>query len=431
MAKLYRSEDDAPIVESPVTDDNGQVVPAVATTEPDMPPAPQTETIADVESTREADTDTELTSYFHMEGEEAAAPAEDPSAAPEAAPAEAPMDAPAETQAADAAPAEAPAAAPAEMPAAPAEAPIADVPAAAPMVPPQPEAEVAPMVPQEGEVPPAAPVAPEVEAPTAPAEEPVADAPVQRFRQEEGEEISVVATPEPRMPAEGETDECPETGDEYVTKDIKEPINPVIEQEDDVVVDDASSDSDNAGGTEPVETGKTDDTVALEPEISEDQQEAEAEAEMLFRQAFRMEDEEAVSSDNGDQDVDVHVEVRKDDGDEHEVEGPGDTPVEQRFGFRQDGDKLPPPPKEIVVGNGPTVPGKKSNEKLPAAPPDKGSPVLEDGINNENIVDKLAGGETSDETVDNIVPDPVDPNAGNPDPEQMFSSFMQDGGSWL
>ena len=395
MAKLYRSEDEAPIVESPVVEDEGQVIPAVATTEPDMPPAPQTETIADVESTREADTDPELTSYFHMEGEEAApVPAEEPAAPADAAPAEAPaapMDAPAEVPAADAAPA----VAPAEAPMAPAEAPIADVPAAAPMVPPQPETEAAPMVPQEGEVPPAAPVAPEVEAPTAPAEEPVADAPVQRFRQEEGEEISVVSTPEPRMPVEGETAECPETGDEYVTKDIKEPINPVIEQEDELVVDDdAAEDNDTAGGTEPVETGKTDDIVALEPEDSEDQQEAEAEAEMMFRQAFRMEEEEAITSDNGDQDVDVHVEVRKDDGDEHEVDEPGDAPVEQRF--RQEEGEDP-----VTVETAADV--AKIDEPKPAD-------------------DKIA---------DAIVPDPIDPNAGNPDPEQMFSSFMQDGGSWM
>ena len=395
MAKLYRSEDEAPIVESPVVEDEGQVIPAVATTEPDMPPAPQTETIADVESTREADTDPELTSYFHMEGEEAApVPAEEPAAPADAAPAEAPaapMDAPAEVPAADAAPA----VAPAEAPMAPAEAPIADVPAAAPMVPPQPETEAAPMVPQEGEVPPAAPVAPEVEAPTAPAEEPVADAPVQRFRQEEGEEISVVSTPEPRMPVEGETAECPETGDEYVTKDIKEPINPVIEQEDELVVDDdAAEDNDTAGGTEPVETGKTDDIVALEPEDSEDQQEAEAEAEMMFRQAFRMEEEEAITSDNGDQDVDVHVEVRKDDGDEHEVDEPGDAPVEQRF--RQEEGEDP-----VTVET--AADGAKIDEPKPAD-------------------DKIA---------DAIVPDPIDPNAGNPDPEQMFSSFMQDGGSWM
>lgn len=395
MAKHYRSEDEAPIVESPVVEDEGQVIPAVATTEPDMPPAPQTETIADVESTREADTDPELTSYFHMEGEEAApAPAEDPAAPADAAPAEAPaapMDAPAEVPAADAAPA----VAPAEAPMAPAEAPIADVPAAAPMVPPQPETEAAPMVPQEGEVPPAAPVAPEVEAPTAPAEEPVEDAPVQHFRQEEGEEISVVATPEPRMPVEGETAECPETGDEYVTKDIKEPINPVIEQEDELVVDDdAAEDNDTAGGTEPVETGKTDDIVALEPEDSEDQQEAEAEAEMMFRQAFRMEEEEAITSDNGDQDVDVHVEVRKDDGDEHEVDEPGDAPVEQRF--RQEEGEDP-----VTVETAADV--AKIDEPKPA----------------------------DDEIADAIVPDPIDPNAGNPDPEQMFSSFMQDGGSWM
>lgn len=395
MAKHYRSEDEAPIVESPVVEDEGQVIPAVATTEPDMPPAPQTETIADVESTREADTDPELTSYFHMEGEEAApAPAEEPAAPADAAPAEAPaapMDAPAEVPAADAAPA----VAPAEAPMAPAEAPIADVPAAAPMVPPQPETEAAPMVPQEGEVPPVAPVAPEVEAPTAPAEEPVEDAPVQHFRQEEGEEISVVATPEPRMPVEGETAECPETGDEYVTKDIKEPINPVIEQEDELVVDDdAAEDNDTAGGTEPVETGKTDDIVALEPEDSEDQQEAEAEAEMMFRQAFRMEEEEAITSDNGDQDVDVHVEVRKDDGDEHEVDEPGDAPVEQRF--RQEEGEDP-----VTVETAADV--AKIDEPKPA----------------------------DDEIADAIVPDPIDPNAGNPDPEQMFSSFMQDGGSWM
>ena len=399
MAKLYRSEDEAPIVESPVVEDEGQVIPAVATTEPDMPPAPQTETIADVESTREADTDPELTGYFHMEGEEAApAPAEEPAAPAEAAPAEAPaapMDAPAEVPAADAAPA----VAPAEAPMAPAEAPIADVPAAAPMVPPQPETEAAPMVPQEGEVPPAAPVAPEVEAPTAPAEEPVADAPVQRFRQEEGEEISVVSTPEPRMPVEGETAECPETGDEYVTKDIKEPINPVIEQEDEIAVDDdAAEDNDTAGGTEPVETGKTDDIVALEPEDSEGQQEAEAEAEMMFRQAFRMEEEEAVASDNGDQDVDVHVEVRKDDGDAHEVEEPGDAPVKQCF--RQEEGEDP-----VTVETAADV--AKIDDPKPAD-------------------DKIA---------DAIVPDPIGPNAGNPDPEQdpeqMFSSFMQDGGSWM
>lgn len=396
MAKYYRSEDEAPIVESPVADEEGQVIAATATTEPDLPPAGPVEPIAEVESTREPETDPTVPEQrFRQEGEEIeAAPA--PEAPAEEAPA-APMDAPAEVPAADAAPAEAPVApAPEGVPAAPAEAPIADVPAAAPMVPPQPEAEVAPVAPAEGEAAPAAPVAPEVEAPTAPVDQPVEDAPVQcgknGFKQEDGEEMSVVETPEPRMPADTESETCPETGDEYVTKDVKEPINPVIEQEDEI------SESDDAGGTVPDEEGKTDDITIVEPETAESEQDVEEEIEqatMGFRQAFHMEDDATeipaeVESDNGDQDVNVQVEVRKDDGDAHE-----DTP-EQRFGFRQEGEEAP----EVV----------------------------------ETVADvnKVETGEDAEgETIDAVIPDPIDPNAGNPDPDQCFRSFMQEGGGWM
>ena len=403
MAKYYRSEDEAPIVESPVTDDEGQVIAATATTEPDLPPAGPTEPISDVESTREPEADPTVPEQrFRQEGEEVeAAPA--PEAPAEAPAAPAPMDAPAEVPAADAAPAEAPVApAPEGVPAAPADAPVADVPAAAPMVPPQPEAEVAPVAPAEGEVAPAAPVAPEVEAPTAPVDQPVEDAPVQcgggkgskGFKQEDGEEISAVSTEEPRMPVETEVATCPETGDEYVDKNIKEPINPVIEQEDPITGDES------VDPTEPEETGKTDDITAIEPETSETEDQAEAEVEnatMSFRQAFHMENEAEVEA--GDQDVNatVNVNVRKDDGDEHaddtaetgtEVSDNGDQSPEQRF--RQEGEEIGVPAE--------TVETVADLEK----PVDDGQAAAE-------IVE---GGEEGS-------------------PEQCFHSFMQEGGSWM
>lgn len=397
MAKYYRSEDEAPIVESPVADEEGQVIAATATTEPDLPPAGPVEPIAEVESTREPEADPTVPEQrFRQEGEEV-------EAAPEAAPAEAPMDAPAEVPAADAAPAEAPMApeaapAPEGVPAAPADAPVADVPAAAPMVPPQPETEVAPMAPEAA--PEAAPVAPEVEAPTAPAEEPVEDAPVQHFRQEEGEEISVVATEDPRMPADTESETCPESGDECVTKDIKEPINPVIEQEDELAADpsedEALKEGEEAGGTEPAEVETHNDITAIEPEAAEDQEAAENEVEeatMRFSQAFHMEDDATeipVESDNGDQDVNVQVEVRKDDGDAHE-----DAPV-QRFGFRQEGEEAP----EVV-----------------------------ETVSDVTKVDTEQPAE--DDIADAVVPDPIDPDAGNPDPDQCFSSMFNMGGEWM
>ena len=419
MAKYYRSEDEAPIVESPVTDDEGQVIAATATTEPDLPPAGPTEPISDVESTREPEADPTVPEQrFRQEGEEVeAAPA--PEAPADAPAAPAPMDAPAEVPAADAAPAEAPVApAPEGVPAAPADAPVADVPTAAPMVPPQPEAEVAPVAPAEGEVAPAAPVAPEVEAPTAPVDQPVEDAPVQcgggkggkGFKQEDGEEISAVSTPEPRMPADTESETCPETGNEYVTKDVNEPINPVIEQEDDLATDDdANNEGDEAGGTEPAEAGKTDDITIIEPDAAEQQEDAENEideATMSFRQAFRMEGEAEVEA--GDQDVNatVNVNVRKDDGDEHaddtaetgtEVSDNGDQTPSQRF--RQEGEE---------------------------------STVAPETVETVADVTKVETGEApEDKVVDAVVPDPIDPNAGNPDPEQMFNSFMQEGGQWL
>lgn len=414
MAKHYRSEDEAPIVESPVVDDEGQVIAATATTEPDLPPAGPIEPISDVESTREPEADPTVSEQrFRQEGEEVeAAPA--PEAPAEAPATSAPIDAPAEVPAADAAPAEAPVApAPEGVPAAPADAPVADVPAAAPMVPPQPEAEVAPVAPAEGEVAPAAPIAPEVESPTAPVEPQVDNSQVQcggkrGFKQEDGEEISVVETPEPTMPANTESETCPETGDEYVTKDVNEPINPVIFQ-DDEIADDANNEGDEAGGTVPAETGKTDDITALEPEVAEDQQEAEAEideATMSFRQAFRMEGEAEVEA--GDQDVNatVNVNVRKDDGDEHaddtaetgtEVSDNGDQAPEQFF--RQEGEETAVAPETV-----------------------------------ETVADvtKVETGEApEDKVIDAAVPDPVDPNAGNPDPEPCFQSFMQEGGSWM
>lgn len=417
MAKYYRSEDEAPIVESPVTDDEGQVIAATATTEPDLPPAGPIEPISDVESTREPEADPTVPEQrFRQEGEEVeAAPAPE---APAEAPAEpAPMDAPAEVPAADAAPAEAPVApAPEGVPAAPADAPVADVPAAAPMVPPQPEAEVVPVAPAEGEVAPAAPVAPEVEAPTAPVDQPVEDAPVQcsggkggkGFKQEDGEEISVVETPEPTMPADTESETCPETGNEYVTKDVNEPINPVISQ-DDEIADDANNEGDEAGGTVPAETGKTDDITAIEPDAAETQDEAIAEvdeATMSFRQAFRMEGEAEVEA--GDQDVNatVNVNVRKDDGDEH-----ADDTAETGTEVSDNGDQTP------------TQYFRQEGEETAVAP---------ETVETVADVTKVETGEApEDKVVDAAVPDPIDPNAGNPDPEQCFQSFMQEGGSWL
>jgi len=218
-----------------------------------------------------------------------------------------------------------------------------------------------------------------------------------------------VETPEPTMPAETESETCPETGNEYVTKDVNEPINPVISQADEIAADDdANNEGDEAGGTEPAETGKTDDITVIEPDASEQQDEAEAEidaATMSFRQAFRMEGEAEVEA--GDQDVNatVNVNVRKDDGDEHaddtaetgtEVSDNGDQNPAQFF--RQEGDEAAAP--EIV-----------------------------ETVADVNKVE--TGDDAEDKAVDNAVPDPIDPNAGNPDPEQCFQSFMQEGGQWM
>lgn len=392
----YVSEDDAPIVETPIESGEGEVITAVSGTEPDMPAQDHDEAIADVTSTRDGDiapadapAPEQRFRFRQEEGEVAevpAAPAEVPAEAP-VAPAEAPaapMDAPAAMPAADGVPAEAPAA--------PAEAPIADVPAAAPMVAPQPEADVAPMVPQEGgEVPAATPVAPEVEAPTAPAEAPVENAPSacgkKGFRQEDGEPMHVTDT-EPRMPAEAENEVCPETGEEYETKNVNEPINPVIEQ-DDELSDDSNLESPDE--TEPVETEKTNDETVLDPEFAEDQEAAEAEVEQLFRMGYRMEDEAEISTDSeGGQDVDINVQVRKDDGDAHEAD---ETEVEEapEQRFRQEGDEI-----ETVA----------------------------------DVVDAPSTEPVPDDVVDDVVPTP-DPNAGNPDPDQSFNSFMMDGGDWM
>lgn len=393
----YVSEDDAPIVETPIEGGEGEVITAVNGTEPDMPAQDHDEAIADVTSTRDGDIAPEAAPvpeqrfrFRQEEGEVTEVPAEAPAAAPAApaeapvAPAEAPaapMDAPAEAPAADGIPADAPAA------------PIADVPAAAPMVAPQPEADVAPMVPQEGEVPAAAPVAPEVEAPTAPVEAPVENAPAacgkKGFRQEDGEPIHVTDT-EPRMPAESESETCPETGNEYETKNVNEPINPVIEQEDELA-DEENLDSPDE--TEPVEIEKTNDETVLDPEFAEDQEAAETEIEQLFRMGYRMEDEAEVSTDSeGGQDVDINVQVRKDDGDAHEADETEVEPApEQRFRQEDEGEKI-----ETVA----------------------------------DVVDAPSTEPVPDDVVDAAVPTP-DPNAGNPDPEQSFTSFMMDGGAWM
>ena len=346
-----------------------------------MPPTTPLEPVNDVESTRAPEADPTVPEQrfrFRSEGEEVEAPAAPAESAPEA-PA-APMDAPA-APAADASPADAPAA-----PAAPAVVP-ADVPAAAPMAEPQPDAEVAPAAPAEG-VAPAAPVAPEVAAtpevgavepaPAAPAEEAPVDnaAPQARFKQE-GEEITI-QTEEPRTPPEVETAECPETGDEYVDKNIKEPINPVIEQEDGLA-------------EEPTH----DDVTAITPETAEDD-EALAEID----QCMRMEDEAEVEA--GDQDVNatVNVNVRKDDGDEH-AEDTAETGAE----VSDDGDQAP----EQCGGS----------KKL----------FKSEGDQIETVADIVDAPPAED-----VVPVP-DPNAGSPDasgdPNQMFGQWMQEGGDWL
>ena len=102
----------------------------------------------------------------------------------------------------------------------------------------------------------------------------------------------------------------------------------------------------------------------------------------------------------------VNVNVRKDDGDDHaddsadagaEVSDNGDqTPAQF---FRQEGAETAVAPKTV-----------------------------------ETVADvtKVETGEApEDKVIDAAVPDPVDPNAGNPDPEQCFQSFMQEGGSWM
>ena len=362
MAKYYRSEDDEKelLVESPETPEipgegnasgnDGEPIPAVATPGPSEPPPPEIETIADINRAGDEPEESKFEEFFRMEGDENQAPVEEP-----VAPAEAPV-------------------APAEAPVAPAEgeAPVVGVPAAEPMADPsapQPETEVttgAPAMPPAEDGAPAAPAADTapaeanlapVENPNEPVEEPVNNAPVARFRQEDGDAISVVETPEPTEPAKTETETCPETGDECVTKDVNEPINPVISQEDPITADDDSNiENVEAGGTEPITTGKTDNTTIIDPaeggETEEDVLDEVTGGTMCFRQLFHMGDDSSpvpesdddnidtgndeVSSDNGDQDVNVHVEVRKDDGDEHEIgENEGDTPVEQMFGFNQ------------------------------------------------------------------------------------------------
>lgn len=388
----YRSEDEDVIVENPAAGE-GEEISAVPTAEPDMPPTSTPDPVNPVESTRAPEADPTVPEQrfrFRSEGEEVEAPAA-PADAP-AAPA-APMDAPA-APAADAAPADAPAA-----PAAPAVVP-ADVPAAAPMAEPQPDAEVAPAAPAEG-VAPAAPVAPEVAAtpevgavepaPAAPAEEAPVDnaAPQARFKQE-GEEISVVATPDPRTPAETETATCPETGDQCVDKDIKEPINPVIEQEDELA-EDVSTEA-----PAPAEEPTKDDITAITPETAEDDDAAIAEID----QCMRMEDEAEVEA--GDQDVNatVNVNVRKDDGDEH-AEDTAETGAE----VSDDGDQAP----EQCGGS----------KKL----------FKSEGDQIETVADIVDAPPAED-----VVPVP-DPNAGSPDasgdPDQVFGQFMQEGGDWL
>lgn len=386
----FHSEDDELIVNP--AEGEGEAISAVPTTEPDLPPTTPTEPIADVESTRAADP-TVPEQRFRSEGEAVEpAPAEEAPAAP--------MDAPAEVPAADAAPADAPVApeaAPEAAPMAPVGAPVADVPAAAPMVEPQPEAEVAPAAPVDGVVPAAAPVAPEVAAapetgavepaPAAPVEEPVDSEPAQRFKQE-GDEISVVGTEDPTMPADTESSECPKSGETCVDKDIKAPINPVIEQEDEL--------DENVGtqADSPSEVPTKDIEVAITPEEAQTEEQVIGEIE----QCMRMEGEDLAEAEAGDQDVNatVNVNVRKDDGDEH-AEDSTDAGAD-------------------VADNGDQAPVQRGKKHFKCEDSVEPSETVADVVNPEK------------DNVDDIVPVP-DPNEGNP--EQMFNSFMQDGGSWL
>ncbi|WP_458463099.1 hypothetical protein [Paenibacillus sp.] len=378
MANKYRSEDDdqlETVVE--VSEQGGE--PVVATTsEPENPPTTEIQDpVNPVESSNDVPEEGPV-ARFRSEGEDVPvapeAPAEEAPAAPVAP----------EAPEAPAAPAEIPAADPAAAPV------VADVPQAAPMAPvePQPEAEVAAPL-ADGVVPPAAEVAPQVEAPTAPVEAPIDNAPVadeppanedaalkQYFRlEDEGEPIAVTDT-EPSLP---ETTEVEETGDDSeIVKDVNEPINPVVSDQEDGLAEDVGTEA-----PAPAEVGTHDEENIVGPDAANTETEEEAEAEAEVEMIFRMEDGEEVSSDNGDQDVDVHVEVRKDDGDEHDSEENG---AEMRFGFRQE----ECPDKEICET------------------------------------------EEAEKEIDDIVPVP-DPNAGNPvtEADMFFDSCMFQDGSWL
>lgn len=399
MPNMFRSED----TDIPMDDGKQEEVISVTASspEPDAPPTTPTEPIAEVEVTRNGDAEAPLPAdvqqYFHMEDEaetpeEDSAPAEEPS---EPAPATdetvanievetpaAPMDAPAALPAADVVPADAPmapsaipAVAPDGTPLTPMATPIADVPAAAPIAP-QPETDVAPMIPQVGEDGAPAPIEAPVEAPTAPEEEVVSNEPTQFFRQEEGEPISVVETPEPRDPVNTEVDDEGET-----VADIIEPIAPVIKQEDEATNDEAAVD-----GTVPNSADIHDDISTLTPQ--EIQSDSDVQTEM--RQMYRQEGEEGEMGETeensaGDQNVDVAVHVE---GPNVDGEVPAETEVTPEVAqrFRQEGDE----PAPLIE----TLP------EVASAPAD--APV-------------------SDEVINDAVPSP----------DQAFNSMMMEGGGFL
>lgn len=354
MPKSYSNEDAVNIPGA--VSENAETISVTPTSQPEVPPTTPLEPIAEVESTRAPEAEPELhEQFFKSEGEELPPPDVEP----------APMDAPVEVPAADAAPADAP------VPAAPA--PIADIPTAAPIGTPsvatdgglpQPEAEVAPVTAPEAAIPPVAPIAPEVAAPAdgsgvepvtaAPVEAPVDDSPVQctgggngkgRGWKNEGETISVVDTPPPTEPKGSETEECPVTGEPVVTKDITEPINPVLKAEGEA--DAANIEDGSAGGTVPVKVDTVNDRSMVEPEVTETQGEAASEISNITN-SMRMEGEEemipeAETSTAGDQEVKVAVHVEGPDADSHEVEdgGEGSTAPEVTQRMKQEDVSIP------------------------------------------------------------------------------------------
>jgi len=406
MPNMFRSEDTS------IPETQAEVISVTdSSPAPDAPPTTPLEPIAEVESTHHGDAEevpADVQQYFHMEDEaeepapegegEAPAPVVDETVsnveveAPAEAPAEAPMDAPAALPGADALPADAPvspsavpAVAPDGTPLTPAATPIADVPTAAPIAP-QPETDVAPMVPQVGEDGAPAPIEAPVEAPTAPTEEPVETEPTQfgagLKQEDEGEPISVVETPEPRMPTETETNEEGET-----VADIKEPIAPVISQEDEAT--DAAAAVD---GTVPVESDIHDDITTLTPQEAQSASDVQTEMSM-FRQeeeveAPAVEPGEDESNVAGDQNVDVSVHV---DGQTVDGETPTEPEVTQRM--RQEDAICDDQPEE------PCSPPIETVADISSAPAD--APVA-DGV------------------VDDVVPSP----------DQAFNSMLMDGGGW-